>query len=283
MVLRSTPPGLYLDGGDLGEILLPKRYIPHNARVGEPLDVFIYRDSEDRLIATTELPKAVVGDFACLRVVSIHDQVGAFLDWGLPKDLLLPFREQIVPVRVGQMVLVHVYLDEQSQRMVATTRLKRHLNHSPAIYRRGQEVSLIIINRTPMGYNAIVEGAHMGLLFPSPGTRPLRPGERMKGFVRAVHPGGRIDLGQEAIGYKRVAPLTDQVVELLQQNGGRLALDDDSPPEAVRQLLGVSKKAFKQALGALFKSRRIQFTRPGIELLDTSSWSPGEALEPAQD
>jgi predicted RNA-binding protein (virulence factor B family) len=274
-VVRASAPGLYLDGGELGEILLPGRYIPHDLKPKDKLDVFVYRDSEDRLVATTETPHAMVGEFAYLKVVSVNLRIGAFLDWGLAKDLLLPFREQDTPVRVGQQVVVCVYLDGKTNRIVATTRLNRHLSRETPAYRDGQSVNLILVDKTPLGYNAIVENAHRGLLFDNQRASALAAGQRLKGFVRTVRPGGKIDLSLDASGYRRVAASTDQIVQSLEQNGGRLDFDDDSPPEAIRQSFGVSKKAFKQALGKLYKSRRIRFQHPGIQLLDNSVWSAG--------
>jgi predicted RNA-binding protein (virulence factor B family) len=204
--------------------------------------------------------------------VSVNRHIGAFLDWGLAKDLLLPFREQESPVRAGDRVIVHVGLDEKTNRIVASTRLNRHLSRDTPVYRDGQPVQLLIINRTPLGYNAIVENAHRGLLYHDNLAAPLEPGQKVKGFVRTVHPHGKIDLRLDASGYKRVAPLRDQIVQALKGHGGHLAFDDDSSPEAIRQTFGVSKKAFKQALGKLYKERRIRFQNPGIELLANPSW-----------
>jgi predicted RNA-binding protein (virulence factor B family) len=275
-IIRESAPGLYLDGGELGEILLPGRYIPANLKPKDKLDVFVYRDSEDRLVATTEIPLATVGEFACLKVVSINDRVGAFLDWGLAKDLLLPFREQERPVRVGQKVVVFVYLDPKSQRIVASTRLHRHLSPERPLYRNSQPVNLLITGASQLGYQAIVENSHIGLLYRDNLTKPLQIGQRLQGFVRNIRPNDQIDLSLDASGYKRVAPLTDQIVQALEKNSGKLAFDDDSSPEVIRQQFGVSKKAFKQALGKLYKARRIQFLNPGIQLLDNSTWSPGK-------
>jgi uncharacterized protein len=265
-IVRASAPGLYLDGGELGEILLPGRYIPADLKPKDKLDVFVYRDSEDRLVATTETPLATVGEFAYLKVISVNRNIGAFLDWGLSKDLLLPFREQEAPVRAGDWVIVHVCLDEKTNRIVATTRLNRHLSRDTPAYRNGQPVNLLILRRTPLGYNAIVENAHRGLLYHDNLAAPLLPGQKVKGFVHTVRPNGKIDLRLDASGYQRVSPLRDQIVQALKDNGGQLALDDDSSPEAIRQKFGVSKKAFKQALGKLYKERRIRFRNPGIEL-----------------
>ncbi|MGD0812354.1 MAG: S1-like domain-containing RNA-binding protein [Verrucomicrobiota bacterium] len=269
-IVRAAPPGLYLDGGELGEILLPGRYVPADLKQKDKLNVFIYRDSEDRLVATTETPLAMVGEFAYWKVISVNRNIGAFLDWGLAKDLLLPFREQDSPLRVGDWAIVCVCLDEKTNRILASTRLTRHLSRDTPMYSKGQPVNILITGRTPLGYNAIVQNAHRGLLYHDNLAAPLLPGQKLKAFVRAVRPDGKIDLRLDASGYKRVAALTDQIIQVLEQNGGRLAFDDDSSPEAIRQKFGVSKKAFKQALGKLYKARRISFLKPehGIQLLD---------------
>lgn len=274
-IVRESTPGLYLDGGELGEILLPKRYIPADIAPKQKLDVFVYRDSEDRLVATTEKPNAMVGEFGCMRVKSVNPQIGAFLDWGLTKDLLVPFREQEFPLRVDDWVVVYVGLDVQSNRIIASTRLNRHLNRDTPAYRDGQPVNIVVAARTPLGYNAIVENAHLGMLNKSQLAGPLKIGAKMKAFVRTVRANGKIELSLDAAGYKRVEPLTNLIVAALNMSGGRLELDDNSSPALIRQNFNVSKKAFKQALGKLYKSRRIAFTKPGIQLLDNSTWRPG--------
>jgi hypothetical protein len=208
--------------------------------------------------------------------VSVNQNVGAFLDWGLTKDLLLPFREQEFPLRIGDRVVVCVCLDVKSNRILATTRLNRHLSRETPAYRNGQPVNLLIVRKTPLGYDAIVENKHHGLLYHDKLAAPLKTGQQLKGFVRTVRPNGKIDLSLDASGYKRVAGLTEQIVAALERNGGKMNFDDDSSPDAIRQTFSVSKKAFKQALGKLYKSRRIQFTKPGIQLLENSAWSPGK-------
>lgn len=276
---RSASPGLYLNGGELGEILLPGRYIPADLKPGDKLDVFVYLDSEDRLVATTETPKAMVGEFACLKVVSINPRVGAFLDWGLAKDLLLPFREQEVPVRVGKQVVVYVYLDPQSKRIVASARLRRHLNRTGNTYQEKQPVDVFITGRTPLGYNAIVDNDRMGLLYHSTLGIPLEIGQRLKGFVRTVRDDGRLDLTLDRAGYQRVIPLKQIIVTALEESGGYLNFDDATSPAVIREKFSCSKNAFKQALGALYKSRRIFFEKPGIRLVDNATFSPGRPPE----
>jgi predicted RNA-binding protein (virulence factor B family) len=274
-IIRESQPGLYLDGGELGEILLPQRYIPADIQPKQKLDVFVYRDSEDRLVATTEKPHAMVDEFGYMKVKSVNQNVGAFLDWGLAKDLLVPFSEQEFPLRVGDGVVVYVALDVKTNRIIASTRLNRHLNRDTPAYRDGERVNLVIAAKTPLGYNAIINNAHMGLLQKGQLASVLNIGQKLKGFVRTVRPNGKIDLALDASGYKRVEPLTNLIVAALKISGGKLPLDDDSSPVAIRQNFSVSKKAFKQALGKLYKSRRIAFTKPGIELLDNENWRPG--------
>ncbi len=275
-IIRESAPGLYLDGGELGEILLPGKYIPRDLKPGDQLDVFVYLDSEDRLVATTETPLAVVGEFAVLEVVSLHPRSGAFLNWGLAKDLLLPFAEQDRTVRVGSTVVVAVCLDSKSNRIIASARLKRHLRLEPPSYVTSQPVNLLITGRTPLGYNALVEESHLGLLYADNFSVPLEIGQRVKGYVRKIRDDGKLDLSLDAAGYRRVLPLKLQIVQALQASGGKLDFDDDSSPGLIRANFGASKKAFKQALGSLYKSRRIRFTNPGIELLDNSAWKPGQ-------
>ena len=272
---RSSGPGLYLNGGELGEILLPGRYIPPELSPGDKLNVFVYLDSEDRLVATTETPKVMVGEFAYLKVIGVNPRVGAFLDWGLAKDLLLPFREQEVPVRLGKWVTAYVYLDPQSRRIVASTRLRRHLNRTGNTYQARQPVELLITNRTPLGYNAIVDHDRLGLLYHNNLAGPLTIGQKLKGFVRTVRDDGKLDLSLDPSGYQRVVPLKQKIITALEQNHGHLDFDDASSPAAVREKFGCSKNAFKQALGALYKARRIRLDHPGITLLDNSTFSPG--------
>jgi hypothetical protein len=275
--LRDSASGVYLDGGKHGEILLPNRYVPRGVVMGDRLEVFVYRDSEDRLVASTETPRATVGDVATLKVISINRQIGAFLDWGLAKDLLLPFREQTGPVQVGQDVAVRVYLDEKTQRIVASMKLGQDSALEPSNFRTGQQVEFLITDKTTLGYKALVEGKHAGLLYHEGVSVPVAIGQKLTGFVRAMRPDGKMDLSLDQAGYQRVAPLALRIVQALQRNGGRRDLDDDSPPEAIRQALSASKKAFKQAIGTLYKARRIRFSKPGIELVDNTSWSPSKS------
>jgi len=266
-VLKEAQQGVYLDGGHHGEILVPRRYVPQGAMPGSQMKVFVYRDSEDRIVATTETPLATVGEFACLEAVSVHPRAGAFLNWGLSKDLLLPFLEQIQDVYPQDRVVVYVMLDEKTDRVVATARFNRFLNKSEPLYDEGQPVSLLVYEKTPLGYNAIINNAHRGLLYNNDVNAPLRRGQKLEGFIRTVHPDGKIDLALDKSGYSRVGPLADKIVEAMIANGGRLELSDKSPPEAIREAFGASKKAFKQAVGALYSQRLIRIGEDGMELV----------------
>jgi predicted RNA-binding protein (virulence factor B family) len=265
-VIRESSPGLYLQGGELGEILLPGRYIPKGTVPGDDVNVFIYRDSEDRLVATTETPRAMVGEFAFLKVVGVNAQIGAFLDWGLSKDLLLPIVEQARRVRVGEWVVAYVMLDSRTGRIMATTRLNRHLDLVAPAYGEGQKVGILVAEETPLGYKAIVENAHWGMLYQNELPSSLQIGRQLDAFVRLIREDGKIDLTLNESGYQRVAPLTEKILEALKANGGRLELDDKSPPDVIHDAFQMSKKAFKQALGALYRERRIRFANQGIEL-----------------
>ena len=268
-IVRQAPPGLYLDGGPLGEILLPGRYIQPSWAVGGKMDVFIYRDSEDRLVATTETPHAMVGEFAYLRVVSWKPNVGAFLDWGLDKDLLLPLREQASSLRPGDWALVRVLLDERSQRIVASARLSRFLNLTPPAYAEGQPVKLLIETETPLGYRAIINQAHTGLLYRAELASPLTIGQALGGFIRTIRPDGKIDLGLDPTGHLRIAPLGQRIIAALEASGGHLPYHDGSSPEKIRAAFGMSKKAFKQAIGVLYREHRIRIAPDGIHLVES--------------
>ena len=265
-IVREGPPGYFLDDGEGGEILLPGKYIPAGSKPGETIEVFIYRDSEDRLVATTETPLAMVGDFAALKIVDISPGIGAFLDWGLEKDLLLPRREQGGFRKVGESVVVHVFLDEKSDRIVASTRLQRWLSKTPPAYAKDHPVSLLVAGRTPLGYKAVVENLYQGLLYGSELSSPLETGSRLDGFVKAVRPDGKLDLSLDRSGFARVGPITDQILEALKAAGGHLPYNDSSPPDAIRSAFGISKKAFKQAIGTLYRKRLIEIVGDGISL-----------------
>ena len=278
-IVRASVPGLYLDGGAHGDILLPGRYIPAGALPGHKIDVFVYRDSEDRIVATTETPYAEVGQFAFLRAVGSNPRIGVFLDWGLEKDLLLPPRELADPINQGDWVVVYVYRDESTDRVVASARLKRWHDRTPAEYAEGQKVKLLIMRPTPLGFLAVVNDAHSGLLYRGELAAPLTVGQSLEGFVRSVRPDGKLDLGLDPAGFRRIAPLADQIVDLLKEHDGFLPLHDGSSPEDIRATVGTSKKAFKQAIGGLFREKRIVTGPTGIRLV---SETPQTGFRPSR-
>ncbi len=265
-VARASDFGLMLDDGEGGEILLPKRYVPSTCNVGDRLEVFVYRDSKDRLTATTERPHAMVGDFALLRVKETS-KVGAFLDWGLPKDLLVPFREQRVPMKAGLWYLVHVYLDRVSGRIVASTKLDKFLEGSRRFYKQGEKVDLIVWQRTDLGYKAIINNERWGMVFHNEVFQPLDRGQKIEGYIKQVRPDGLIDLALQQPGYGKVTDLTDVILDYLKEQGGFMPVTDKTPPEEINALFGVSKKTYKKAIGALYKKRRVEVLENGIKLL----------------
>ncbi len=266
-ILRTATPGIYLDAGVLGEVLLPSRYVSGEMTPGNSVEVFLYRDSEDRLVAITERPRAVVGEFAVFRVTSVNRRVGAFLDWGLPKDLLLPFREQARPVAEGDRVVARVYLDAKSKRIVASTRLNRWLDKKPPSFRENQPVSFLIYSRSTLGYGAIIENAYSGLLYRDSVGALLRIGDEKRGFVRSIRPDGKIDLTLHKSRGNEITSLKRRLLLALEEAGGFLPFNDDSDPAAIRRHFGTSKKVFKRTLGTLLKEKIVRFERNGIRLV----------------
>lgn len=268
-VVKHTDFGLYLDGGADGEILLPRRYIPKDtpSDVDDWLNVFIYFDSEDKLIATTQKPKIQLGEFASLKVVDIN-RVGLFLDWGLAKDLLLPHSEEKRPLQVGDYCVVHLYLDKRTRRLTATARLDRHLDKTPANYQVGQEVDLLVVERTDLGFKAIIDGRHWGLIHKNELFKFVRGGMREKGYIKELRADGKLSLSLQPVGREAASGLAEQIIERLRAQGGELALGDKSPPELIAEQLRVSKGNFKKAIGGLYKQGLIRIHDDRIELLD---------------
>lgn len=268
-VIKHVDFGVFLDGEDDGEILLPLRYMPDPCDVGDEVDVFICYDSEDRLMATTEKPKAMVGDFALLQVVSVGS-LGAFLDWGLPKDLFLPFAEQTRSLRAGQEVLVYIYIDK-SDRLCASMRIDRHLEKEQPPFEEGQKVNLIIAGRTDLGFKAIIENRFGGVLYANEVFQPLKQGQKIEGYIKKIREDGKIDLSLQREGHASAFDdIGPQILSLLQERGGFLDINDKTPPEVIYRLFGVSKKKFKIALGGLYKKRLLTVDEDGIRLTSKS-------------
>jgi len=265
-VIKEVDFGIYLDGEKEGEILMPVRYVPADCQVGDYVNVFLYLDSEDRPIATTEKPFAQVGEFAMLRVKSVN-KIGTFLDWGIMKDLLVPFREQKVTMTEGRSYLVYIYVDEETHRIVASAKLNKFLDKPVPEYAIGQEVDLIIESETDLGYKAIVNNCHWGILYENEVFEQLAKGLKIKGYIKKIRPDKKIDLSLHALGYEKVDPLTQMILDELKKAGGYIAVSDKSDAEEVYRIFGISKKSFKQALGALYKRRLISINPNGIRLL----------------
>lgn len=261
-VMREVPFGVYLDGGEAGGILLPRREVPEGTRIGDSLQVFIYLDSDDFLIASTRKPRALVGQFARLKVTDVN-KVGAFLDWGMPKELFLPFAEQLRPLKPGEWVTVYLYIDN-SERIAASARTERFLEKNPTDLKPGQLVELLVLRRTDLGYPVIIDHRYEGLLHHQDLFREIRPGQRLSGFIKQLLPDGKIDVMLDKPGYARVDPLVQQILDYLDTHGGHCPLGDKSDPDAIRETFGVSKKAYKMALGALMKAGQITQDETGV-------------------
>ena len=263
-VARRADHGLYLSGGP-EDILLPNKYVPEGTEIGDKIDVFLYLDSEERLIATTEKPLAEVGDFAWLRVAWVNN-FGAFLDWGLMKDLFVPFREQKMKMQKDHSYLVHVHLDPETYRIMASAKVEHYLSEDYPPYHGGDEVDCLIWQKTDLGFKAIVDNRFAGLLFDDEIFRQLHSGDRLKAYVKQVRPDGKIDLSLQKKGQRAVEDFSDVLLRHLQTNGGHSPLGDKSPAEEIYAVFGVSKKVFKKAVGDLYRRRLITIAADGLQL-----------------
>ena len=265
-VVKQVEFGVYLDGQDLDTILLPKRYVPDNCELGDMIEVFLYFDSEDMIIATTETPKVHVGCCEMLKVVDIN-HAGAFMDWGLPKDLLVPYNEQQKPMQVGYSYVVYVYHDTESDRIAASTKLSHHLDETPVWLKSRQPVNLQIAGRTELGYKAVIDDKYLGLLFRSDAYRPLKIGDRLPGFVKSVRQDGKIDLLISQATLQGDHELSNRILDFLAEQGGSSNLTDKAQPEEIYRVFKVSKKKYKQALGNLYKSKKVLLLTDKVQLL----------------
>ncbi|SEK22014.1 hypothetical protein SAMN05216214_101136 [Atopomonas hussainii] len=266
-IARFADIGAYLSDGQGNEILLPKRYLPREPEpeVGDALEVFVYLDSEDRPIATTERAKVQVGEFASLKVVEIN-KIGLFLDWGLSKDLLLPYSEEKRPLKTGDYCVVHVYLDRHSGRPTASAKVDRFLDKSAAHYTPGQAVDVLIAEATDLGFKAIINNQHWGLLHKNELFKFVRRGMREQAFIREIRPDGKISLTLQQPGRAGAESLQEQIIAALKENGGVLMLSDKSSPHEIEQWFKVSKGSFKKAIGALYKQGALVIHPDRIEL-----------------
>ena len=267
IVKRSTF-GLFLGDEDGEEILLPNKYCTDSMKPGLDVEVFIYRDSEDRKVATTLTPKILFHEFALLKVTAVA-QVGAFMDWGLEKDLMVPFREQPQNMEEGRWYIVYLDLDEKSDRLFASNRVERHLQNDKLSVAEGDEVSLLVWQKTDLGYTVIINHEHKGLVFENEIFQDLNVGEKLKGYVKKVRDDNKIDISLQAIGYLKFNDTNSELIfSALKENQGFLPLTDKSSPEAIYAQFGISKKAFKKSIGALYKLKKILIETSGIRLLE---------------
>lgn len=266
-VVKFVDFGLYLDGGDDGEILLPLRYVPEGVKEGDELNVFLYLDNEERLVATTQTPLVQVGEFAFLEVNWVN-KYGAFLNWGLMKDLFVPFREQKMRMIQGKSYIVYCYQDKESYRLMASAKVNKFLSNEMPPYQEGQEVEILIWQKTDLGFKAIVENKFAALLYNSEIFQPLHTGMRLKAFVKQVREDGKIDLILQQAGPRKVDDFAETLLKYIRDHKGFTSFNDKSDAEEIYETFGVSKKTFKKAVGELYKMRLIILQPDGIRLKD---------------
>lgn len=265
-IKKEADFGVFLDGGEQ-EILLPKRYVPKGVKPGDELEVFLYHDSENRLIATTDRPLGIVGDIVTLKAVDTTEQ-GAFLDWGLMKDLFVPKSKQLSKMVVGQEYLVYIYLDQLTGRAAATEKIDEYLSNEELTVKEKDVVDLIVYRRTDIGFVTIINNRHTGVLHNADQFKPYDIGDRFKGFIKAIKAENRIDVVPGQAGYKKVEDESAKILRLLQENDGYLPYHDKSDPDEIVAFFGMSKKTFKMTTGALYKQQKIAFTKTGIQLIE---------------
>ena len=265
-VSRKVDFGFYLDDGRDG-ILLPKRFAPKRLRIGDEIKVFLYHDSDNRLIATTQEPKGIVGDIVQLKCVSTTEH-GAFLDWGLMKDIFVARSQQLTRMHKGGEYLVKIYIDEQTGRVAATEKVEKQLSNNVLTVKEMDEVDLFVQRETELGYVMIINGKHTGLLHANEVYRKIQVGDKLKGFIKTIRPDNKIDLVIDKPGYARIESEAEKIMRLLQENNGYLPYNDKSEPAAIYDFFGMSKKTFKMTLGALYKQQKIDFAKNGIVAIE---------------
>ncbi len=259
--------GMHLDGGASGDILLKGPSALPQYQAGETIDVFVYVDREQRLLATTQIPFAMVGEFAALRVVT-SSAAGAFLAWGLESDLFVPKSEQQDNMREGKHYVVFIFVNEKTNRITASSKLDKFLNLQPPRYQEGEEVDLLVYAKTDLGYSAVVNSCHAGMIYENEVFQKLAIGQRIQGFVKKIRDDRKIDLRLQRTGFQGVDDISQTILSTVKDRGGMVAITDKSPPEDIYALFGVSKKVFKKAIGALYKKRLLVIDSDGIKLAD---------------
>lgn len=265
-VVKEVDFGLYLDGGK-DEILLPKRYVPQGLKTGDEITVFVYHDNEGRLIATTDKPLASVGEMAMLEVADVTPH-GAFLKWGIMKDVFIPVAYMEQRMRKGDKRLVMLVIDAQTGRVTATEKIDQFLTNLDLTVKEGEEVDLLIFQKTDIGYKVIINSKHTGVLHYNEVFKDLDTGDKLRGFIKKIRPGNKIDVSPGVKGYGRVMSEEEKVLEVIRNNNGYIPYNDKSDPESIYTFLGMSKKTFKMILGALYKKRLIEFTQTGTKLVE---------------
>lgn len=266
-VTKEADFGWFLDGKDYGSILLTKRHAPEGVAIGDVVDVFLYFDADNQIAATTEKPVAQVGEWGLMKVEGVNS-IGAFASWGIKeKDLLIPFSEQRGRLSAGQTILVYVYTDKASGRIVGTTKFNKLLDKTPARYTTNQQVDLLIAERSDLGYKAIINGEHWGMIFPSDVFGKLFIGKQLTGYIKQVRSDGKIDLTLQKVGVAKMDDLSEKILSLLEKKGGFLPLSDKSTPEAIFATFKTSKGTYKKSIGGLYKQGKISIDKDGIRLI----------------
>ncbi|AXT54990.1 MULTISPECIES: S1-like domain-containing RNA-binding protein [unclassified Aquimarina] len=265
--VRERDQGVYLSDDEGNEVLLPNKYVPNQFMIRDEIKVFLYLDHEERIVATTLEPYATVKSFAYLKCTTVSD-IGAFMDWGLEKELFIPFREQASKMRIGSWYLVYVYLDEETNRLVGSSKTNAFLDNSLVLLSSYDEVDLIASHPSPYGWNMIVNQKHLGLVYEDEIFQKVTPGDQLKGFVKKVRPDGKIDLTLQRHGYRSIEPNAQQILDELKSSGGFIDLNDKSDPNDIKDVFQLSKKSFKKAIGSLYKAKKIVIEKDGIRLVD---------------
>jgi predicted RNA-binding protein (virulence factor B family) len=271
-ILRDTKVGLFLgneteDPEGIHDILLPNKYVPSQFEIGDDLTVFVYLDHEERPVATTLEPYIFLNEFALLRVNYVN-QVGAFMDWGMEKDILVPFKEQARPMEKGKRYLVYLYMDEKTNRLVASSKTNQFLNNENLTVENGEEVDIIVSHITEIGINVIINEMHKGLVYKDEVyDDAIRTGDRMRGYIKTIRPDNKIDVSLHKLGYQNIEPNAQKILDELKASRGFLRLNDNSHPEDIKTVLKMSKKTFKKAIGSLYKDRKIEMKEDGIYLI----------------
>lgn len=269
-IKRTLEYDAHLDGGELGDILLPQKYVPKNCQPGDIIEVFVYADKEKRLRATTQKPYATVGEFVYLKVVA-NSAAGAYLDWGLPKNLLVPTREQQSRMEEGKSYVVCLFLEQKTHRITASSKLDKFISFQSPAYDEGEEVDLIICGQSDLGYKVVVNNAHWGIVYKNEVFQKVHIGQRLKGYIKTIREDLKIDIRLQQSGYQQVDSVAQGILKKIQASEGTLAVTDKSPPQEIYAQFGVSKKVFKKAIGALYKKRLITISANAIKLTQKSA------------